>query len=76
MVLLPAAALAGLSPEQLQAILAHESRVRRHDYLVNLLQPMVETLFYHPATVVSAQIRAERNTAVTIWRGRVRYLPV
>ena len=63
-VLLPAAALAGLSPEQLQAILAHElAHVRRHDYLVNLLQSMVETLlFYHPATWwVSAQIRAERE---------------
>jgi beta-lactamase regulating signal transducer with metallopeptidase domain len=63
-VLLPAAALAGLSPEQLQAVLAHElAHVRRHDYLVNLLQSMVETLlFYHPATWwVSAQIRAERE---------------
>jgi beta-lactamase regulating signal transducer with metallopeptidase domain len=63
-VLLPAAALAGLSPEQLEAVLAHElAHVRRHDYLVNLLQSMVETLlFYHPATWwVSAQIRAERE---------------
>ncbi len=63
-VLLPASALSGLSPDQLQAILAHElAHVRRHDYLVNLLQSMVETLlFYHPATWwVSAQIRAERE---------------
>jgi Zn-dependent protease with chaperone function len=63
-VLLPAAALSGLSPAQLQAILAHElAHVRRHDYLVNLLQSMVETLlFYHPAVWwVSAQVRAERE---------------
>jgi len=63
-VLLPAAALAGLSPDQLRAILAHElAHIRRHDYLVNLLQSMVETLlFYHPATWwVSARIRAERE---------------
>lgn len=63
-VLLPAAALSGLSPEQLQAILAHElAHVRRHDYLVNLMQSMIETLlFYHPATWwVSAQVRAERE---------------
>ncbi|HUQ85957.1 MAG TPA: M56 family metallopeptidase [Vicinamibacterales bacterium] len=63
-VLLPAAALSGLSPEQLQAILAHElAHVRRHDYLVNLLQSMIETLlFYHPAMWwVSSQVRAERE---------------
>jgi beta-lactamase regulating signal transducer with metallopeptidase domain len=63
-VLLPTAALTGLSPDQLRAILAHElAHVRRHDYLVNLLQSVVETLlFYHPATWwVSAQIRAERE---------------
>lgn len=63
-VLLPTAALAGLSPDQLRAILAHElAHVRRHDYLVNLLQSVVETLlFYHPATWwVSAQVRAERE---------------
>jgi beta-lactamase regulating signal transducer with metallopeptidase domain len=63
-VLLPTAALVGLSPDQLRAILAHElAHVRRHDYLVNLLQSMVETLlFYHPATWwVSAQVRSERE---------------
>ena len=63
-VLLPAAALAGLSTEQLHAILAHElAHVRRHDYLVNLLQSMVETLlFYHPAMWwVSSQVRTERE---------------
>ena len=63
-VLLPVAALSGLSPEQLQAILAHElAHVRRHDYLVNLLQSVVETLlFYHPAMWwVSAQVRTERE---------------
>ena len=63
-VLLPAAALAGLSPMQLQAIIAHElAHIRRHDYLVNLLQTFVETLlFYHPAVWwVSSEIRAERE---------------
>jgi beta-lactamase regulating signal transducer with metallopeptidase domain len=63
-VLLPASALAGLSPEQLEAILAHElAHIRRHDYLVNLLQTVVETLlFYHPAVWwLSRRIRAERE---------------
>src|SRR5690606_21001280 len=39
MVLLPAAAITGLSRDQLEMILAHElAHIRRHDYLVNLLQ--------------------------------------
>jgi beta-lactamase regulating signal transducer with metallopeptidase domain len=63
-VLLPASTLAGLAPEQLEAILAHElAHIRRHDYLVNLLQTLVETLlFYHPAVWwLSKRIRAERE---------------
>ena len=57
-------ALAGLPPHQLEAILAHElAHIRRHDYLVNLLQTLVETLlFYHPAVWwLSRRIRAERE---------------
>src|SRR5688572_8111119 len=63
-VLLPMSALAGLSPLQVEAILAHElAHVRRHDYFVNLLQTLLETLlFYHPAVWwVSGQIRTERE---------------
>ena len=63
-VLVPAAALSGLSPAQVEALLAHElAHVRRHDYLVNLLQSAVETiLFYHPAVWwVSRQVRIDRE---------------
>ena len=63
-VLMPATALAGLPMPQLEAILAHElAHIRRHDYLVNLLQTLVETLlFYHPAVWwLSHRIRAERE---------------
>ncbi|HEX5474588.1 MAG TPA: M56 family metallopeptidase [Vicinamibacterales bacterium] len=63
-VLLPASALAGLAPGQLEAILAHElAHVRRQDYLVNLLQTLVETLlFYHPGVWwLSRRIRTERE---------------
>jgi beta-lactamase regulating signal transducer with metallopeptidase domain len=51
LILLPAAALMALSPEQLEAVLAHElAHVRRADYLWNLVQTMIETLlFFHPA---------------------------
>jgi beta-lactamase regulating signal transducer with metallopeptidase domain/protein involved in polysaccharide export with SLBB domain len=63
-ILVPAGVLSGLTPQQIEAILAHElAHVRRHDYLVNLIQAAIETLmFYHPATWwISAQIRQERE---------------
>ncbi|MCL5279789.1 MAG: M48 family metalloprotease [Planctomycetes bacterium] len=63
-ILLPASALTGLRPEQLEAILAHElAHIRRYDYLVNMLQTVVEILgFYHPAIWwVSHRIREERE---------------
>lgn len=63
-ILLPAATLAGLTPEQLEAVLAHEfAHIRRYDYLVNVLQMVVENLlFYHPAVWwTSARIRHERE---------------
>jgi beta-lactamase regulating signal transducer with metallopeptidase domain len=63
-ILLPASALTGLTPAQLEMILAHElAHIRRHDLLVNLLQAVVETLlFYHPAVWwISRQVRIERE---------------
>ncbi len=62
--LLPASTLSGLSVAQIEMILAHElAHVRRHDFLVNLLQAVVETLlFYHPAVWwISRQVRIERE---------------
>ena len=61
-VLLPASAITGLTPEQLQAVLAHElAHIRRYDCLVKLIQAVVETfLFYHPAVWwVSGRIHEE-----------------
>jgi beta-lactamase regulating signal transducer with metallopeptidase domain len=80
-VLVPASALTGLTAQQLELILAHElAHVRRHDYLVNLLQSAAETLlFYHPATWwVSQRIRVERehccdDVAVAVCGSPVRY---
>jgi D-alanyl-D-alanine endopeptidase (penicillin-binding protein 7) len=63
-VLVPACLLSGLPPELLQALLAHElAHVRRHDYLVNLLQNAIEiVLFYHPAVWwLSRRVRHERE---------------
>jgi beta-lactamase regulating signal transducer with metallopeptidase domain len=64
MILLPASTLTGLTAEQIEMVLAHElAHIRRHDFFVNLLQTVVETLmFYHPAAWwISRRIRMERE---------------
>lgn len=63
-ILLPLGMAMQLPAAQLEAILAHElAHIRRHDYLVNLLQVFVETLlFYHPGVWwVSQVMRRERE---------------
>ncbi|MCA0198412.1 MAG: M48 family metalloprotease [Proteobacteria bacterium] len=63
-VLLPAALLARMPVDYIEALLAHElAHVRRHDYLVSLLQGVAEALlFYHPAVWwLSRRIHAERE---------------
>jgi len=64
LVLVPASLATGMAPQLLEALLAHElAHVRRHDYLVNLVQSAIEILlFYHPAVWwLSHRIRAERE---------------
>jgi beta-lactamase regulating signal transducer with metallopeptidase domain len=63
-ILLPLGVLAQLPAEQVEAVLLHElAHIRRHDFLVNLLQSVVETVFfYHPAVrSISRRIREERE---------------
>jgi beta-lactamase regulating signal transducer with metallopeptidase domain len=63
-VLVPTALLTRMPVELIEALLAHElAHIRRHDYLVNLVQGAVEAmLFYHPVTWwLSRQIRIERE---------------
>lgn len=65
-VLLPGALALRIPTDLLEALLAHElAHVRRHDYLVNLLQGAVEVLlFYHPVVWwLSHRIRIERELA-------------
>ena len=63
-ILLPPSALLGLTPQQMQTIIAHELvHIKRFDFLVNVLQAAVEILlFYHPAAKwVSGRVRRERE---------------
>jgi beta-lactamase regulating signal transducer with metallopeptidase domain len=63
-VLIPMRALTGLSPEQLEAVIAHElGHIKRFDVLVNLVQVVAETLFFfHPAVWwLNRRIRADRE---------------
>ena len=80
-VLVPASCLTGLSTMQIEAVLAHElAHIRRHDYLVSVMQSVIETLlFYHPAVWwVSRQVRRERECccdelAVAVGGDRLAY---
>ncbi len=63
-VLVPAALASRLPPDYIEALLAHElAHIKRHDYLVNLIQSFIEAvLFFHPAVWwLSKQIRIERE---------------
>ena len=63
-VLLPIGLVAGLSIAEVEAILAHElAHVRRNDFIINLLQSVIEVLyFFHPALWwLSARVREERE---------------
>ena len=63
-VLVPASLISGMPPHLLEALLAHElAHIRRHDYLVNLVQGAIEiVLFYHPTVWwLSNRIRVERE---------------
>ncbi len=63
-VLLPMRALTGLSPIQLEAVIAHElGHIKRFDIAVNFFQVLAETLFFfHPAVWwLNKRIRADRE---------------
>lgn len=63
-IMIPASLATGMPADLLEALLAHElAHVKRMDYVVNLVQNLVETvLFYHPAVWwISRQVRAERE---------------
>lgn len=80
-VFFPATLLAELNEPELRTIIAHElAHVKRHDFLVNLVQTLVCILFfYHPAVWwMSARIEDERehccdDLAIAVTGERVGY---
>jgi beta-lactamase regulating signal transducer with metallopeptidase domain len=63
-ILLPASVLVRLPVQQLEMIIAHElGHIHRYDYVINLLQVVIDTLFfYHPQVRwMSRCIRQERE---------------
>lgn len=65
-ILLPAACIAGVPDTVLRAAIAHElAHIRRHDFLINQIQILVEAfLFFNPAVWwISHQVRVEREAA-------------
>jgi beta-lactamase regulating signal transducer with metallopeptidase domain/HEAT repeat protein len=63
-IVVPVSLLTTLTPMQLDMLLAHElAHIRRHDYVINLIQTVIETLlFYHPAASwISSVAREERE---------------
>lgn len=63
-ILMPTTLITRLSSSEIEALLAHElAHIRRHDYAINLLQSVIESLlFFHPAVHwTSRRIREERE---------------
>lgn len=63
-ILLPIGLLSGLPTSQIETILLHElSHIKRHDFLVNLIQSVIEViLFFNPFVwIISETIRKERE---------------
>lgn len=64
LILIPVGMVGGLTTQQLETVFLHElAHIRRHDYLVNLLQTVVESaLFFNPFVwMLSNVIRRERE---------------
>jgi len=63
-VLLPIGLISGFPSNQIEAIILHEfAHIKRNDFLLNVIQTIVETvLFYHPGVwLLSSIIRSERE---------------
>ncbi len=65
-ILLPSSIVSGFTPSQIEAVLLHElAHIRRYDFMVNLVQTLIESfLFFNPFVwYFSFQARKERENA-------------
>jgi len=63
-ILIPAALLTAMQPAEIEAVLVHElAHIRRRDYLVNMLQHVLEIMFFfNPAVLwISSLVKTERE---------------
>lgn len=63
-ILIPVGMLTGLSAEQLETIIIHElAHIKRHDFIINLIQSILETVFFFNPFIwyLSHLIRRERE---------------
>lgn len=82
LILIPVGLLTAMATEEIEAILVHElAHIRRSDYLVNLLQSLLEIIFFfNPAVLwISALIKTERENccddiAVSQSSSKVNYI--
>ncbi len=78
---MPVSAVTALAPDQIEAVLAHEfEHIRRHDFAWNLVQTLIEAVFfYHPAVWwLGARMRDDRelccdDAAVAVCRQELTY---
>lgn len=80
-ILVPIGFFSNLSPQQVEAILVHElSHVKRHDFLVNIIQSVLEVMFFFNPFFwwISKSIREERENccddlAISICKDPIAY---
>jgi bla regulator protein blaR1 len=81
-VIIPAAILSGLNPNQVEAILVHElAHIRRYDHVIMIVQTLItRILFFHPvAWYFSSEINTERenccdDTVITTCEDPINYI--
>ncbi|HEY6975045.1 MAG TPA: M56 family metallopeptidase [Chitinophagaceae bacterium] len=79
LILVPVASINHLTTDQLEALLLHElAHIKRADYLINILQSVIQTLlFFNPFVLLLGQLtKKERENSCDDWVLQFQYNPV